>query len=283
MNVSRPIQRRWALAALASFAWLALGGGLLGMQSAFAAGEVLINGTGSGIGGMQLVAQAFMQANPEIRVLVQPAIGSAGGIRAVAAGKLSIALSNREPNEAERASAELASVEYARTPFVVAVHKNLGLAGLTGEQLAALFAPGATYPNGQRARPVLRRSDAGDTQLLKSMAAALPAAVDAASERRGMLDAATDSEAADMIANTPGAFAASTLALIASENRPFVALTIDGREPTVEALAKGSYPYHKRLFAITPKLQSPEVLRFLAFLRSPATQVLLRANGHLPL
>jgi phosphate transport system substrate-binding protein len=268
---------------LAVLAPLALGGSLMGMHSAVAAGELLINGTGSGTGGMQLVANAFMQANPEIRVVVQPAIGSAGGIRALAAGKLSIALSNREPNEAERASAELVAVEYARTPFVVAVHRNLGLTALTGDQLAALFSPGATYPNGQRARPVLRRADAGDTQLLKSMAAALPAAVDAASERRGMLDAATDSEAADMIANTPGAFAASTLALIASENRPFVALTLGGREPTVEALAKGSYPYHKRLFAITPKALSPEVARFLAFLRGPASQALLRANGHLPL
>ena len=279
MITLRPIRRPLANAAFVS---LALGCALLGIHSTVAAAELLINGTGSGTGGMQLVAQAFMQANPDVQVVVQPAIGSAGGIRAVAAGKLSLALSNREPNEAERASAPLAVVEYARTPFVVAVHKSLGLVALTGDQLAALFAPGATYPNGQRARPVLRRTDAGDTALLKSMAAALPAAVDAASERRGMMDAATDSEAADMITNTPGAFAASTLALIASENRPFVALAIDGREPTVDALAKGSYPFQKRLFAITAKAPSPEVARFIAFLRSPATQALLRAHGHLP-
>ena len=279
MTVSRPIRRPLAKVAFASFV---LGCALSGIHSTVAAGELLINGTGSGTGGMQLVAQAFMQANPDVQVVVQPAIGSAGGIRAVAAGKLSLALSNRVPNEAEQASAPLAVVEYARTPFVVAVHKSLGLVALTGDQLAALFAPGATYPNGQRARPVLRRSDTSDTQLLKSMAAALPAAVDAASERRGMLDAATDSEAADMIINTPGAFAASTLALIASENRPFVALAIDGREPTVEALAKGSYPFQKRLFAITAKAPPPEVVRFIAFLRSPAAQALLRAHGHLP-
>jgi phosphate transport system substrate-binding protein len=256
---------------------------LLCATTAQAQAELLVSGTGSGTGGMQLVAQAFMQAHPEVRVVVQPAIGSAGGIRAVVAGKLSIALSNREPNQAERADAELVAVEYARTPFVVAVHNNQGLAALSGDQLAALFAPGATYPNGQRARPVLRRADAGDTQLLKSMAPALAAAVDAASERRGMLDAATDSEAADMVAHTPGAFAASTLALIAAEKRPFTALAIDGREPTVDNLAKGRYPFHKRLFAITAKAPSPEVGRFLAFLRSPATQALLRANGHLPL
>lgn len=279
MTVLRPIRHCLVRTAFAS---LASACALLGIHSSVAAGELLINGTGSGTGGMLLVAQAFMQANPDIQVVVQPAIGSAGGIRAVAAGKLSLALSNREPNEAERASAPLAVVEYARTPFVVAVHKSLGVAALTGDQLAALFLPGATYPNGQRARPVLRRSDAGDTQLLKSMAAALPAAVDAASERRGMLDAATDSEAADMITNTPGAIAASTLALIASEKRPFVALAIDGREPTVDALAKGSYPFYKRLFAITAKVPPPEVARFIAFLRSPATQALLRANGHLP-
>lgn len=232
---------------------------------------------------MQLVARAFMVANPDVRVVVQPAVGSPGGIKAVLEGKLNIAVSNREPNEAERARAELSAIEYARTPFVVAVHKDLGVRSLTSEQLAGLFAPGAVYPNGHRARPVLRRSDPGDTKLLQAMGPSLVAAVDAASERRGMLDASTDSEAADIVEQTPGAFAVSTLALIESERRPFVGLSIDGREPTVANLARGTYPFHKRLFAITSKATTAEVARFIAFLHGPAARSLLRSNGHLPL
>ena len=253
------------------------------VHAALAESVLRINGTGSGTGGMQLLAEAYMQANPTLRVVVAPAIGSTGGIRALLDGKLDVALSNREPNEAERARAALTSVEYARTPFVVAVHKNVGIAALTGAQLAALFEPGATYPSGQRARPVLRSSDATDTKLFQSMAPGLVAAVDAAAARRGMLEAATDTEAADMVQQTAGAFAASTLALIATERRPFVALAIDGREPTVDSLALGRYPYHKRLFVITHKTPAQGVAAFMAFVRSPAAQALLRANGHLPL
>ena len=255
-----------------------------GMLPAALADSVLrINGTGSGTGGMQLLAEAYMQANPALRVVVAPAIGSTGGIRALLDGKLDISLSNREPNEAERAGAALTSIEYARTPFVVAVHRNVGVTALTGAQLAALFEPGATFPSGQRARPVLRSSDATDTRLLQSMAPGLVAAIDAAAARRGMLEAATDTEAADMVQQTAGAFASSTLALIATERRPFVALVIDGREPTVDNLALGRYPYHKRLFAITHKAPAEGVAGFMAFVRSPAGQALLRANGHLPL
>lgn len=249
----------------------------------WAQAELRIGGTGSGTGGMQLVAQAFMAAHPDIRVVVQPAIGSTGGMRALVAGKLELALSNRAPNDADRAGQDLDVVEYARTPFVVAVHKGVGIGSLTSDQLAGLFEPGAVFPNGHRARPVLRRSDAGDTRLLQSMAPSLVAAVDAAHERRGMLDAATDTEAADLVQQTAGAFAVSTLALIESERRPFVALAIDGREPSVDNLARGIYPFHKRLFAITTRPVTAERARFIAFLRSPAAQSILRANGHLPL
>ncbi len=255
----------------------------LASGGAAAQSEVRISGTGSGTGGMQLVAQAFMKANPDVRVVVQTAVGSAGGIKALSEGKLNLALSNREPSDAERSRAELVAIEYARTPFVVAVHKGLGVRALTSDQLAGLFEPGAVFPNGQRARPVLRRGDTGDTKLLQSLAPSLVAAVDAAGERRGMLDASTDSEAADIVQQTPGAFSASTLALIESERRPFVGLTIDGREPTVGNLASGAYPLHKRPYAIAPKAMSQEVARFMAFLRGPTAQAVLRSNGHLPL
>lgn len=270
--------RVWAVhLVLGAVAGFALG------PAALAQSVLRINGTGSGTGGMRLLAEAYMQAHTAQRVVVAPAIGSTGGIRALLDGKLDIALSNREPNEAERAKAALMSIEYARTPFVVAVHRNVAITALTGAQLTALFEPGATYPSGQRARPVLRSSDTTDTRLLQSMAPGLVAAIDAAAARRGMLEAATDTEAADMVQQTAGAFASSTLALIATERRPLVALAIDGREPTVDNLALGRYPYHKRLFAITHKNPAEGVAAFLAFARSPAAQALLRANGHLPL
>ena len=259
-----------------ALAWLTTG--------AFAQSVVRVTGTGSGTGGMRLLAQAFMQANPALKVEVLPALGSSGGISALMAGQIELAVSNRPPKPAEIDKLAMLSVEYARTPFVVALHKDLGVGALTSAQLAALFAEGAaTFPNGKRARPVLRLSDAGDTALLKSFGPAVAAAVDAASQRRGMLNADTDSEAADLVERTSGAFAGSTLALIESEKRPLVGLVIDGKAPTVAALLDGSYPYFKSLYMIVSPQAGAETKRFAAYLQSAPGRALLRAHGHAPL
>ena len=259
-----------------ALAWLTTG--------ALAQSVVRISGTGSGTGGMRLLAQAFMQANPAVRVDVLPAVGSTGGISALMAGQVELAVSNRPPKPAEIDKLAMLSVEYARTPFVVAVHRDLGVSALTLAQFAALFAEGAaTFPNGKRARPVLRMSDAADTAILKSLSPTVAAAIDAATLRRGMLNADTDSEAADLVERTAGAFTGSTLALIESEKRPLIALTIDGKAPTVAALLDGSYPYFKALFMIVGPQAGAETKRFAAYLQSAPGRAVLRAHGHAPL
>lgn len=269
------LNRTRRLALCCALAWLA--------QAAFAQSVVRVSGTGSGTGGMRLLAQAFMQANPAVRIDVQPALGSTGGISALMAGQIELAVSNRPPKLAELATLPLLSIEYARTPFVVAVHKDLGISELTSVQLAALFAEGAaTFPNGKRARPVLRLSDDTDTALLKSFGPAVAAAVDAALTRRGMLTADTDSEAADLVERTSGAFAGSTLALIESEKRPLVGVAIDGKAPTVAALVDGSYPYFKPLYLIVNPQAALDTKRFAVFVQSAPGRALLRAHGHAP-
>jgi phosphate transport system substrate-binding protein len=240
-----------------------------------------IAGTGSGTGGLQLALQAFMHANPGVKGEVLPAIGSSGGIRAVIDGKIEVAVSNRAPNDKELALAPLQSTAYARTPFVVAVHKDLGVAQISREQLAALYGEGAVaFPNGRRARPVLRLADATDTNIMKSISPEVASAIDAASGRRGLLDAATDSETADLIQRTPGAFGPSTLALIESEKRPLVALAIDGVEPSVGNLANGKWKLMKPLHIVTGPQSGALAQRFVAFVRSPECRRLLAAAGH---
>jgi len=251
------------------------------MPASSAEPSVRIGGTGSGTGGMQVLAKAFMAQTTGSTVVVLPAVGSAGGISAVIDGRLDLALSNRQPNDKELAQGGLTTIEYARTPFVVALHRNLEITALTSDQLAALYGAGAVvFPNGKRARAVLRLSDAGDTRLLASFSPAVGAALEAASIRPGMLNANTDSEAADMIEKTPGAFAVSTLALIQSEARPLTALSIDGMRPSVENLASGAYPYYKTLYLISGSAAGSQAKAFVAFVQSDAGRKLLTANGH---
>lgn len=267
--------RRFLLGAAITFS------GLLAWHPAQAQERLRITGTGSGTGGMELALQAFLRANPGVQGAVLPAIGSNGGIRAVVDGKIEVAVANRAPNEKEMAMAPLQHAAYARTPFVVAVHKDLGIKQLTNEQLAALYGEGmAAFPDGRRARPVLRLADDADTKIMRSISPSVASAIDAASKRRGLLDAATDSETADLIERTPGAFGPSTLALIESEKRPLMALAIDGVQPSVANLESGKWKLSKPLFIVTGPQSGSAALRFVAFVRSPEGRRLLAAAGH---
>ncbi len=164
---------------------------------------------------------------------------------------------------------------------MIAVHKSLGVSALTSAQLAALYGEGApTFANGRRARAVLRLSDATDTAIVKSFSPAVAAAIDAAAGRRGVLEGTTDSDTADLLERTPGAFGPSTLALIESENRPLVSLTIDGVTPTLANLANGSYKPQKPLVMVVAEKPSPTVQQFVAFVQSAQGRRIMAAAGH---
>ncbi|MFO0519028.1 MAG: substrate-binding domain-containing protein [bacterium] len=246
-----------------------------------ASDPVRISGTGSGTGGMILLAQAYRRVHPGTPVEVMPAIGSTGGIRAVIDGRLAISVANRPPSAREAEQAPLASFLYARTPFVIALSRQLGITGLTTAQLAAIYdGSSVSFPNGKRARPLVRLVSSTDMDLLKALASSMALAVETARKRPGMLDAVTDTEAADILETTPGAIGPSTLAQIESEKRQLVALTLDGRAPTLANLANGEYPHHKELHLISQQNPPVHVQRFIDFVRSDQGRRILSAAGH---
>ena len=62
--------------------------------------------------------------------------------------------------------------QYARTPVVIAMGRDLGDTALTLTPLAARFAEGAAAClNAKRTRPVLHLSNSTDTELLRSLLA----------------------------------------------------------------------------------------------------------------
>jgi phosphate transport system substrate-binding protein len=155
------------------------------------------------------------------------------------------------------ARVNLSVFEYSRTPIGVAVIQELGVNKLTPDDLARLLSEvAATFPNGTRARPVMRLVDATDTKLVQSFQPSVAVTIAQVTAQRGMLNANTDSEAADLVEKTPGAFAASTLPQILSEKRPLVALTVGDLEPGVANHASGKYPYFKPLLSSRRKREA---------------------------
>lgn len=243
---------------------------------------IRIGGTGSSIGIMQLLGDAYSRNNPGIQFAVIPGLGTTGSLAALAAGKLDIAFVPR-PLKAEESARGFAATGFARTPFVIAVKQDHPASAITLGELTRYYAvPNSTWPDGARVRVVMRPADDSDTGRLRAISPAIAAAADQALQRPGMIIAPTDQEAADILQRTPGAFGTLTLGLILAERRPLKALAIDGRKPSLAALDSGDYPYAKTLYAITSTGTGAAAKKLLAFAHSDAGAAILRQNGFLP-
>lgn len=242
--------------------------------------DITIGGTGNALGTMRILAKAYQEVNPDIKINVLPSIGSSGAIKAVPRGKIDIGLSSRTLKEKESASGIIA-VEYARTPTVIAISNNLDHDTFTINQLVDIYTGKLTrWPDGELIRPILRQANDDNTRQLKRLSPALQNAIEVAEKRSGLLFASTDQETVDKIEKTPGSFGVTSLALILSEQRSIHAMRLDGVEPTPEACIDGSYPIIKHFYFILPNDIPAQVSDFLNFVASPAGKILLEKYGN---
>lgn len=252
----------------------------LGPESASAA-EFQIGGSGAPLGAMRLLADAYTAHHPETTFVVLPSMGSSGGIKAVLAGAVAIALSTR-PLKPDEIAAGAKAVEYGRTPFVFATAPATPVDGISTRQLADIYAGRlGEWPDGTRIRTILRPVSDSDNDVIKAISPEIAKGLAIAETRPGMAFAVTDQETAKAIETTPGGIGPTSLALILSERRNLKPLRIDGILPSPDSLADGSYPLDKRMLIVTAPKSPPEALDFIAFVRSDEGRAILTRTGHL--
>jgi len=263
-------------------AWLAVIGAAFAMAAAGAhADSIKIGGTGTGLGTMKLLAQAFKLARPDAQLIITPSLGSTGAIRAVLAGAVDIGVSAR-PVTPEESSKGASAQAYAKTPFVIATGAKNPSAGLTLHQLAQMYSGQITHwPDGSMIRLVIRPDTDADTILMKTFSAEMNTAITAAHARKGLRMAETDQDNADALEQLPGSLGATTLTLISTEKRAIKPLALDGVSPTLQSLTAGRYRYARTLYLITGRNPSPLAKDFVAFVRSSAGQAILTTGENL--
>ncbi len=243
--------------------------------------QLKLGGTGSALGTMKVLAAAYRQAHPGTEILIVPALGSGGGIKAVAVGVLDIGLSARALKPAEIAQ-NLTQAELARTPFVFASMKSHPDFSLS--QIVRIFdGTLSRWPDGSPLRLILRPESDSDTPLLRTLSPGMNRALGAAQARPGLYTAPTDHDMADALEKVSGSIGSTTLALIVSEQRRLNPIPLDKVAPSVATLASGAYPYSKPLYLVTAPGVSAAARDFIAFLNSPQGAEILARNGYLAL
>ncbi len=243
--------------------------------------QLKVGGTGSALGTMTALADAYRKKDPSFELTVVPNLGSSGGLKAAAAGAIDFAVISRALKP-EEAAADMVAVEYGRTPFVVVTNKA-GIMDLSTAQLVDIVAGRATqWKDGTPIRLVLRPTSDHDNTLLASFSPEMKQAVAAAHASDGMVIGVTDQDSANEAERLPGSIGTSSLALLLSENRKLQPIAINGVKPTIQTLAQGSYPYVKPMYIVTKGKPAAHVQRFVDFALSAEGRALLARLGHVP-
>lgn len=246
-----------------------------------AAETLVIGGTGSAIGVMRHLAEAYQDTAAAQPVEVLPSLGTGGGLRALADGRIDIALAARalKPQEREGKQVQV----FARTPLAFVASDDVTASGLSTEMLIAVYHGTQTsWPDGTRARPVLRPWHDAETQVLAAWSEPLADALAEAVYRTDLQVTMTTQENLEAIEQTPGAFGYTPLTEVVTAQRALQVLTLEGVEPTPAQLAAGRYPLTLTLALVTGPASSDAAQAFIDFVRSPAAAAILKAAGCLP-
>jgi phosphate transport system substrate-binding protein len=245
-----------------------------------AAAETLRTGGTGGANAMLQKLGAAFTLQTEITVEVIPNLGSGGGIKAVADGLIDFTVSGR-PLTREEAAKGLVEVLTTRTPFVIATSNRDAGQILSGD-LGRLFGDAsARWPDNTPVRAILRPPTETDNTVLYSLFPDTRAAIAKARLRNEVPVAPTDQDNQDLAEQMAGSLIATTLTQTLMEHRRLYLLPINGMAPTLINYENGSYPYGKELHFVFPAGNSSRSESFLAFLRSPQGEQLLRETGNL--
>ena len=253
----------------------------LAVVPAVTAAETLaIGGSSAGLGTMRLLAAAFAKVEPGVTVSLLPNLGSSGGLKALGAGAIDVAVISHAL-KAEDAAQGLVGVEYGRTPFGVVTAKAGDSAFTSLAQLAEVYAgQRPAWPDGTPIRLVMFPKSGSDSAQLEAFSPAMKQAVQTALSRPGILVRSSDEDAADTIESVTGALGTNTLALISSEKRKLHMLPVNGVVPSAKTIADGTYPYFKSMALVRKAGAKGIVNSFFAFVASPRGRQILVDSGH---
>ena len=268
----RPLRCALALLALAALA-----------AAPAHAERLRVGGTGSSAPLVTALFDEFRRQHPDAELLqAPPPLGSSGAVKALADGRLDLAVSGRPLTPGEAAEVGQHFVLGA-TPLVLASAGGLKKNGFTLDELAHVYEGRQTrWDNGQPIRLVLRASFESDTQTLRSMSPAMKQAVDTAALRPGMAIGQDDLETLTMLARSPGSLGPTTLGLLRTSGIRLTVFALDGVPPSVATLKQGRYAWRKEISVALARQPSPLAEQFAAFLRSDKARAVMLRNDYLP-
>ncbi len=259
--------------------FVAAAGLSIAASAADAAETVRVGGTGVGLAWAGKAGRLFEAQDPgNARIEVLPSLGTPGGLRALVAGDIEVALAARPLNDGERAQG-LREAACLKSAFVFATSRPAA-PGIALADLPGIYArPDPRWPDGQPLKIILRSPSGSENAYLASLQPGMEEAIATASRRLGIPVGNTDQENVELLVRTAGSFGMTTLLQVRAEDVPLTPIAVNGIRPTATTIADGSYPMPMSLCVVLPAAPAAAADRFVLFLRSPPARELAAAYG----
>lgn len=242
---------------------------------------IKIGGSGSMIPLLTTLGKAYMKKNPKDTVEVnQKSMGQPGGIAALNAGAIDIAMSAMAITP-EQAKLLVEPFEIARVAGVVAVSRNVTATNLTSQQLCDIYAGkiknwkqvgGADAPIAALTRP---ESDSTKQMFRKAIAC-----MAGLKEAPQILNLPKSADMHNTLSTTQNAIGPVDAIALGDAAGKFKAIKVDGKSH--EMLESGKWPFVLRNSLVLGKNRGEAVKRFMKFIKSPEGQTIIKSEKAIP-
>ena len=249
----------------------------------FASADTLrVGGTGTALGSMRILAEAYEAQHPDMSIEVLPSLGSSGGIKAVIPEAIDLCLSARPLKDAEQAAGAQARV-FARSPLVFATSLDNPADAITTQAIEAAFSGRILrWATGAPIRLVMRPVEEANTKILRGLSDGMALAVEQAFERPDLISATSDQDNADALERLSGSLGFIALGQIRTEKRRLKILALDDTAPE-GVFAKGrENTLLKTIYVVSKQTLSPQTAQFRDFIYSDQAHDILLAHDFTP-
>lgn len=246
---------------------------------AFAKENIRVNGSGACLEMIRPLMDAYGKDHKNVSFQMEKPLGSSGAIKALLAGAIDIAIVAR-PLKNEEIAGGAKLKKYGKTPLAIVAEKKVPVNNIsTGDLEDIYFGKKVKWPNGENIRIILRPRDDTDTIILKSLSPQMAKAVTKAGDRRGVMVAITDNDAAEALLKTDGSIGTAALTIVAVGKLPLKIVSLNGARPTRKNLENKTYPLAKEINFVTTARLSGDAAKFIEFIYSKKGRPMAEKTG----
>lgn len=240
-------------------------------------------GSGSNLPATRLLVKAFNRLHPGTQLEAPTNIGSAGAIRAVADGAVSIGLISR-PLLGDEKNLGLTVVPYARTAVVIGVNPVVKEDGITSNELNSIYrGDKTTWKDGHKIIVLSREPGESSIYVLEENVPGFREVYAGSIKANRWSIIMKDEGMNQKIETLPYSIGFTDMGAVTSQKLNIKILKLNGIYPSAKNVSSGAHPLYKTLsFVYRSNKLTPDMQAFLSFACSTEGKNILSNNGYIP-